>query len=322
MKKKQRSLILIIAALFTLLLTASAVQAAGIRMTSASQKSVKVGWDTPASSSPVNINYFTVSWGKNSSSLSHTKRVAGTSRSLGITGLKPNNRYTVKLECNYTVIASGNTYNMTLASLTVQTVPGKVSAAKTVYNFGSSQNGFYLNWPAPSGDGYSINYQVAIRNLSGKTLKTFDQSSRVISSTSFTLKQVARAYIRGYIKVNGKNCYGPWASKPIIPQPILSDNTSKSYIDGNGKLHLSWSRVSGATGYNVYVSTTSSRSGYTRVGRASGSASGVIVSSYKGSSYKTGTTYYIKVLTTSKIGNSNGKDNFYYMSVRRYIIYR
>ncbi len=131
----------------------------------------------------------------------------------------------------------------------------------------------YLTWmPTKSnkvtvkwtqGDDYytASGFQVEIYNVKGKTkLKTYNITQKGKTKLSFNLKKVKnkgfQIRVRAYVKVDGKKCYGSWTSKKaIIPQAKI-----KLKKVGNSSIKVSWSKVSNATSYTVYVCKNASAS--------------------------------------------------------------
>ena len=99
-----------------------------------------------------------------------------------------------------------------------------------------------------------------------------------------------------YKTVNGKKVYGSYSSivaaKPALskPESITAKNT------GSKRVRISWKKVSGATGYQVYYST--SKSGEYKLLKTT---SGL---NYSKTGFKKGKTYYFKVRAYRTI---NGK---------------
>lgn len=286
-------------AVMMLLVSASVVQAAGARQTKAGKNSVKIEWDKPSISN-ARLNYYKIAIGKSYDNPTKTYQVSPSATSYVISGLKTYNLYYVRVYYNYTSTYTSQTYE-NWYPLSVITAPGKVSGID--YDFYSNQNGFRIVWNAPSGDAYGAKYQCTMRDLNGKLMKTFKTSSRYGFFSNFAVRKVGKAKIRAYIEVNGKASYGAWATKNIIPQPKLSTDKKKSYISG-GKMRLSWTKVTGATGYDIFVSLKKD-SGYKKVASVKSTSTGATLSSFNGSSFKYNTTYYVKMRTKSKLGNSD-----------------
>ena len=73
---------------------------------------------------------------------------------------------------------------------------------------------------------------------------------------------------------------------------------------GSNSIKISWSKVSGVTGYQIYMSTKKD-SGYKRIRTTSSS-----VSSYTKSGLKKGRRYYFKVRSYKKAGSKYIYSNY------------
>ncbi|GAA3413312.1 fibronectin type III domain-containing protein [Paenibacillus hodogayensis] len=108
-----------------------------------------------------------------------------------------------------------------------------------------------------------------------------------------------------YVSVAATNVAGVSASSPeasVTPQvappgvPVIQSVTA-----GDARVKLTWGRVEGATGYNVYISTAS---GSYSAPVATVSASVYTEYSYEASALVNGTTYYFVVQATNPGGDS------------------
>ncbi len=312
--KKSRWMLLPLIAALAMIISASAAQAATFRQTSAGQKTMKFVWDDPcADYSSLTTTSYLLQWGKSSSNYTWSRRLSASSRSAVVTGMSPTKRYYAKLTVYYRN-SSGSTGTGSFGELTCYTAPGRIGGI--TYDYNSSQKGLRMKMNPPSGN-YNPYYQIQLRNLSGKKVFSVVAKSNPYTRNSFSYyRRVLRAKVRPFIKLNDKNFFGPWSTKAIVPQPILTGGTAKNYIR-NGKMHLAWQKVIGATGYDIYVSK-SSDSGYKRVKSVSGSATAVTLTSSGSGSFAVGPTYYVKIRTKAKIGKSSVN---YYNSLRAYYTY-
>ncbi len=299
--KKRRGLLLIMLTAMMILVSAALVSADGsVRQVTAAKNRIKVAWSDPSKDNPNwKVNYYKVMWGDSFSSLTKSAKVASSTRNYIIDGLSSNTTYCVRVYYNYYSTVSKKNYESWYSTM-IQTLPGKVSGIQ--YNFLSDQRGFYIRWNKPSGNGTGLKYQYQIRDLSGNRMRNIKTSYTYNQSSKFLLRRVARAYVRAYVQLCGKTYYGPWTVKPVVPQPILREDKTKCFIK-DGHLTLSWASVKGAQSYLVYVSK-SKNDGYKLVKTVSGSATGTTVNYFNGAAYANNTTYYVKVITKSSIGNS------------------
>ena len=110
---------------------------------------------------------------------------------------------------------------------------------------------------------------------------------------------VYNVQVRGYITVNGQKYYDKWSDKAyLFTQPMVK----KASVSGS-KLKITWSKVSGVTGYDVYVSAKE-KSGYKKVKSLSSSKSSVTVSKLGGKKFSSKKTYYIYIVGKKKVGKT------------------
>lgn len=142
-------------------------------------------------------------------------------------------------------------------------------------------------------DGYKV-YRTSSLNGSykyiGFTKSTSYVDRKVKSTGNYYYK------VRAYSNVGSKK-YTSKASSAVSVTPTLSKT---SYISANGAsqsvISIAWSKVSGATGYNVYRATTKGGN-YSYIGRASSN-------SYKDSGLQSGKTYYYCIRATKSVGST------------------
>lgn len=171
-------------------------------------------------------------------------------------------------------------------------VPGKVSNLKVTK---TTNNSVSLTWNRMDGvDGYEI-YKLNSRGTYEYVTST--------TSTSYTQSKLAEGTsykyeVRGYEKISGVKCYGDFSnvvtgttlvSAPATPK--ISKVTTKSK-----KATVKWGKVSGASGYELYMATSKN-------GKYSKIKSGN-VTSYTKSKLTKKKTYYFKVRAYKKV---NGK---------------
>lgn len=103
-----------------------------------------------------------------------------------------------------------------------------------------------LSW---SKSGSAAGYQWEARSGSTKTDGGLVEETYVYS-TKLKMNKFYRVRVRGYIYIDGEKAYGKWSDW----QYVSSQPKKLTYKQSAGKLALSWSKVSGATSYTVYVS--------------------------------------------------------------------
>ena len=169
-------------------------------------------------------------------------------------------------------------------TLYFEILPANVTASAT-----QTSTSVTLSWNAVDGvDGYKV-YKYNPSTKKYTTVKTTAETGCTIKklspATSYTFA------VRAYKKVGSATYRSPSSSFVTItttPEtPTLKVTSSaKSAV-------LSWSQVTGATGYGVYMSTSKNGT-YTKLGTTKGT-------SYTKTSLKAGKTYYFKIRAWSKV---------------------
>lgn len=146
------------------------------------------------------------------------------------------------------------------------------------------------NTSARSVDGYQWEFQ----NSKGKKMKTVDGSSS-IDISKFIEGTFYKYRVRTYVKGAEGNLYSAWSDFRYI-------GISKEFggTAAKKKIKVSWSKVSGASKYTVYLST-SSEGGYKKVAVVKGSSTTIKKLNKK--ALKSGKTYYVRVIAQ----NANGQ---------------
>ena len=299
MKMKNKLLILAVIC-FTALLAALPVSADNITQTSAGYRSAAFTWRDPQLdiSMPITVKKYKVAWGKDPSSLTKSKTVSGTTRKAVIKDLNSYSRYYVKVSFDYTVKSSGRTYSGYYGGY-VRTRPGKPRKAKVSY--GPEQKSLKLSFLAPTGNSSGALYQYEIVTINGKVLKKGKGlQKRLLSYENLPVTSVTRFTVRAYQKIGKTTYYSDYLTKYLTPQPVF--DPSKCSIK-NGKMGLVWSHVTGATGYDVFVSLTR-EGGYSKVASYGPGALSAVITSFNGSPFKANTKYYVRIQTRSKYGKS------------------
>ena len=180
--------------------------------------------------------------------------------------------------------------------------PGRVTQLSA--SFYPGHKSLFFIWKAPAGaDTSKIMYHYSLRSTTGKALKSGKTSIPAVSIPKYALRSVARLRVRAYRKVGSRTYYGPWTSKWIVPQTFINLNTKYSYIK-NGYLRLKWSKVTGATAYDIFVGKGSA-SNRRKVKTVSGKTTSTTIYSLAGSRFQYNTYYYIFIRTRSKHGSSD-----------------
>ena len=138
-------------------------------------------------------------------------------------------------------------------------------------------------------------YRVYIYN-GKKCVKTLDTTKRsavfkkLSSGTEYTVKVKAYRVIKGKKVLSEAVTYASVMTKPAAP--------SLNLTAGSKKVTLKWNRISGVTGYNVYMST-SKNGKYQKIATVNGGRV-----SYTKTGLTKGKTYYFKVASYKMVGKT------------------
>jgi len=169
----------------------------------------------------------------------------------------------------------------------------------------------YVKWNrVESADGY----EVIFRTVKGKKVKKETITSRVerasLSKVKNTMTYTVR--VRGYTTLNKQKFYGPWSEKCyLFTSPEL-----KSASRSGAAIKLVWTPVSGATGYDIYLSTRPDK-GYKKVKTLKGGKkSSVTITKFRSKAISPKKKYYAYVETRKKVGKRTYKSGSkYYLTV-------
>ncbi len=203
----------------------------------------------------------------------------------------------------------------------VATLPTKITKVKMVTS-GEEGNpnagSVYFSWNA---NAVAAGYEYIIYGNNNKKMfsKTVNPSStKLVKIANKKLKnnQFMKIKVRGYIYVNGKKKPGAWSDDYYFakfPKGKLDKDASKG-------IKVSWSKITGAKDYTVYISTNRDR-GYKKA--VTTKKNNCLIKKCNGSKIVSGRTYYIKVVANKKVkGKTYKSDDTWYLSGRIYTTYR
>ncbi len=215
--------------------------------------------------------------------------------------------YTVRAYTGNVSTAKKNTYNAAYWGGYDSTgVTGKYIKMPTISSAQTNANGTALSWSAVSGaTGYAVWRRTASGSWSriGYTTSTSYTDKTALTSGT-TYYYTIRAYSGAYATANANtfnsnywSFYDTTGTKTVY----LSNPTLNSTAAANGGINVSWSKVSGASGYMVYRKTSSGS--WSMLGSTTST-------SYTDKTATAGTTYYYTVRAYT--GNvSTAKKNTY-----------
>ncbi len=152
---------------------------------------------------------------------------------------------------------------------------------------------FSVNWKG-SVDGCQYQFQT----LAGKKKKTVAVKSPTLRLEHFAEGRFYRYRVRTYVRVAGGRAYSGWSDFRYFGIP---KKFSARQSPGRNAIQANWSAVSGAGGYDIYLSGKSSR-GYQKVMSVGVEKRTALVGKAADGSLKPGKTYYIKVVPRAKSG--------------------
>lgn len=194
----------------------------------------------------------------------------------------------------YTVRAASTKWDGTDYSgygndIAVKTTIGKTTLSKVA---SAAYNKITLTWKKTDGaSGYRV-YRATSKSGTYKEIKQLSSGSTVSWSDNDGLTAGKTYYykVRAYRTVDGEEVYGDYSdiksAKPVPSKATLSKASSSAY----NKIKVTWKKVTGASGYRVYRST--SKNGTYKYVKQLSKGSTV---SYTDKGLTAGKTYYYKV---------------------------
>lgn len=177
-------------------------------------------------------------------------------------------------------------------STVARTLPAKLgnSTFNAKYNWLGDSIGFERKTPT-NADGTQVEaYNVKTKK---KVLKVTDSGSIAIKAGS---NKFMKYRVRAYIEIGTQIVPGPWSDyKYFAYQTVQASTVSKKAIKA------SWKKVTGASRYTVYVSTSDS-SGWKKVKTVSSKTKSIKITKYGKKKLKKNTRYYVKVVPQVKVG--------------------
>ena len=234
----------------------------------------------------------------NSGEYKQVMTVPSTATSATVTGLSSVNTYRVRIEytyetsygCTYTNYIYMDNYD------DIALIPQKVTGVKQSrwYHYIKIVDGMWNGQKSVSG------YQYEMYNAKGKLVKKGTNS--YYSSTTMSLdnvnnKTTYRMRVRAYTEWNGKTYWGDWSDYGYF----VGQTPNVKIKFKNKKMTVSWSKIAGATGYSVMVSTKSN-GGFKKLKTVSSKKNKVTIKKFGKKKFKKGKVYYIYIMTNKKVG--------------------
>ncbi|WP_416145255.1 immunoglobulin-like domain-containing protein [Planococcus koreensis] len=261
---------------------------ANLKGASTSYNSAKVTWSAVSGATGYEVYRSTSSTGIYSSA------GATTGTSFVNSSLATNKVYYYKVKAYQT---SGSAkvwgdFSAAVSATPVLEAPVSVKAVSASYN--SIKN----SWASVSG---ATGYEVYRATSSEGTYSSVGSTTATsLTNSGLTTNAVYYYKVKAYRTVDGKKVYGPFSAL-VNTKPVVSAVTSvKSVSAGYSKNKVSWSQVSGASGYIVYRATSKTGT-YSNIKTITSGSTLV----YENTGLTTGKTYYYKVRAYRVVSGKN-----------------
>lgn len=215
----------------------------------------------------------------------YVKKGVVKSNTATLKGLKSGQEYYVRIT-PYRTSGSFNAMGYSFSTSDIKTVTGKVTGLKA--SEGSTSK-LYFTWNRKTTvKGYQIEL-IALKNNKKKYVNV--QGSYPYQTVTVSEKTFYKARIRSYILMsNNAKKYSAWSGYTYV----CAQSSRLSGRQSGTSYTLSWSKVAGATGYQVYISNNY-RTGYRKLATTRST-------SYKIRGLSRGNGYYIKLVPVKKVG--------------------
>jgi fibronectin type 3 domain-containing protein len=256
----------------------------GVKAASASSSSIKVTWNKVTGASGYQVFRST------SESGTYTSLGYVTTLSKESTGLTAGQTYYYKVRA-YSEVNGKKNYSDYSSIVSAFPKPAKPTNLKAV---SASATSIKLTWSKAAG---ATGYQIWRSTSSNGTYTSLGYvpvtdkvSSGLTTGTTYYYK------VRAYVEKNGTKYYGEYSSVvSATPKPSTPTNV-KATVASATSIKLTWSKVAGASGYQI-MRSTSANGTYTSIGTVTGT-------SKTSTGLKTGTTYYYKVRAYTEVNGT------------------
>lgn len=263
-----------------------------LRQTGAASNSITMAWNALAGAQSYTVY-------KYNSYNNYTPVATTTATSLKVSNLSPS------FSADYFVIANAKNATGFMATSDefirreMRTAPAKV-ALIALQNYWSYSKTADFRW---SGVNNADGYQYQVLNSKGKAIYTNTTTSTSGSVAPFKKGQFTKTRVRAFIKVGNGYVYGPWSGNSYN---AISSKVTAKRSKNKKKITVKWKKVTGASGYNVYVSTKSG-SGFKKCKTVSKKKTSYTITKYGKKKLSKKKTYYVKVEYLTKVGKKTVK---------------
>lgn len=273
-----------------------------ISFNGATETSISLSWTPVAGANSYRVYYV-----DESNNSDNGVSVTTNSNSITLTGLKKNSEYKVQVYPQK-ISAAGYTaeYSANYGSKRyVPTLPTKIEGVDCDYFNPSVKKGYaQFSWNKnTNADGYS--YEIYAYNgkkalIKGQT-DGYNYDYVTVENKKLKTRKMYKIRVRAYINTSSnQKVYGAWSSYNYFCRSVGDDISMKK---NGSKVKLSWKKVTGATGYTVYMASTKgygSNRTFKKVGTTKKNTYTV------NKKFKKGYDYYFRIVPKYKKGKVTG----------------
>lgn len=203
----------------------------------------------------------------------------------------------------YCALAEGS-----IASTAVYLRPGKQKIKFTNLYTGTKTASIYGKIPL---DYAAFGAEIKLYNGKGKKFQTIKHSYNLhyaggdvtFSSDKAPANHVYGVKVRLYVTIDGKKQYGAW-SDMVYGVPTPSVNVKKVKVRKENALKVTWRKISGATGYDIYAAPNNkSKKSFKKIASVSAGTKSYTIKKLSGKKIAKKKTYYVYVVAKKKAGN-------------------
>ena len=259
-----------------------------LTQTGATANSISMSWSPVAGANGyVVYSYVNSDW---------VQVATSTSTSATISGLPASSKLEYRVAATRavtggTIVGSKSDY------VYMRTIPAQVSRV-AMTDFYDNINVAYYGWTYVNNvDGY----QFQLLNNKGKSLLNSYESSTSIRISPYYKGVFTKARVRAYITVGNTRLFGPWSG---YNYNASSKSVKMKRTKNRKKITVTWKKITGASGYRVYISTKST-GGWKKVKSLSSKKKSCTITKYGKKKLSKKKTYYVKVQYLTKVGKKN-----------------
>ena len=260
------------------------------------QNSITISWSRPDHlTSDTTIMEHRLTIGRNNAELAAATPIvlSGDASTYTFTNLKPETEYAIQLEYIWDTDLSSRLY----VKCYTATLPLKTKNVHQDYWFSAKRKepaSISIKWDDKDA---VTGFEYIIKDSKGKVVKRKKTYNNDIWNCKVKDNAVYTIQVRAYTNYNQKPAYGAWSDTAyLFPNPTIKKLSIK-----NGKLNIKWSKITGATSYDVYVSTKQKK-GYKKVATVKAGKDTVTISKLGKSKFDNKKTYYVYLVTNKKVG--------------------